>query len=232
MIRRGEKGIVCQHDPFDETYMDGGDSARVTGLLAMSGESLDRFLVDDFVNEDGLGVRHPTQTRNNNNNPNNFTRDQLLCLMAGLNSSKTEFSESAAKKLFYSHAKRAFFCQNTHDQKNVKKLWYKSRDPLHPGQIGFLIQAARIRYLYPLLIFCYPFLLLELLVNVFVTPYRESNQILSVMNTSGSFWIKLYCKLHPNWKKPITDYWSGYPFRDQPEIAEIIINYIETRIKG
>ena len=141
-IVRDSNGIVVQHDPNDPNYMDGGDSARVTGLLSLVGNDKDRLLCSFFVNSNNLGVRHPWQSRNNNDNPNNFTRDQLICLMAGLN--KSALGLVAAKDLFYSHAKRLFFCQNTHDQQGNKKPWYKSRDPLHPGHIGLMIQAAQI----------------------------------------------------------------------------------------
>ena len=142
--------------------------------------------------------------------------------MAGLN--KSTLGLVAAKDLFYSHAKRLFFCQNTHDQQGNKKPWYKSRDPLHPGHIGFMIQAAQIYWLYPLLPICWLFVLLELLVNVYVTPDRESNQTIALLAISGPAFLKLYTKLHKDWRKPIIEYWSGW--RDQKEIANALIYYI------
>lgn len=224
-IIRDRFGIVVQHRPDDPLYLDGGDSARVTGLLSMCGSVRDQFIITNFVKHPGNGVRHPFQDLNNNNNPNNFTRDQLICLMAGLSTSfiNSIFAETVVK----SYAKRLFLGQNTHDQENNKKPWYKGRDILHPGYIGFLIQAAQMRSFYFILPFTWLFILLELLFSVFITPWRESNQTIALLNVSGKWFLKLYTKLHPDWKKPIIDYWSGW--RDQKEIAEIIINYVLTR---
>lgn len=210
--------IIVQHSKSDPTYLDGGDSARVAGLMAMTGSEIDKNNLSKFVLLEGLGVRHPAQQFHNN--PNNFTRDQLLCLMAGM-------SLPSNRALFKSHAKRLFFCQNSHDQDDNKKPWW-SRDILHPGNIGYMIQAAKIVWLYPLLPICWIFLFLDIVFGVFIKPWRESNQLIAMLTISGTFWLKLYCKLHPDWKKPIEEYWSGW--RDQKEIGDNIINFITNKI--
>lgn len=219
MIVRDNLGIIVQHSKADSNYLDGGDSARVTGLMSMAGSKIDKNNISKFVSEEGLGLRHPTQIFHNDHN--NFTRDQLICLMSGM-------SLSPNKALFKSHAKRFFFCQNSHDQDGNKKPWW-SRDILHPGNIGYMIQASKILWLYPLLPFCWIFLFLDLVFGVFIKPWRESNQLIAMLDISGTIWLKVYCKLHPDWKKPIQEYWSGW--RDQEEIGDHLISFIENKIK-
>jgi len=238
-IIRDKHNIIVQHRPNDPAYLEGGDSARVTGIMALCGSNMDKALLPVFViYPEGYGVRHPFQQlikdesgqtiQLNNNDPGSFTRDQALCLMAGLWSAP-EYNENFTNLFFWSHAKRLFFGQNTLDQEGNKKPWYKSRDPMHPGQIGFMIQAARIKWLYPILPICWLFTILEILVNVYITPNRESNQLLCTLVVTGKWALKLYTKLHPNWKMPIIEYWSGW--RDQKEIGDLFINYILTRMR-
>lgn len=87
----------------DETK-DGGDSAHFAGLAAIFGscEPLDEYEVFD-----GILARHPYDYPQNNYN--NFTADQLCPLVAGLHTQK---QLDVSKRVFWSHAKRGFFCQN------------------------------------------------------------------------------------------------------------------------
>jgi hypothetical protein len=222
-------GLIVQHDPQDVKYKDGGDTCRSEGLMALAGDYRSSFDLPLFVDEAGLGRRHPFQQQNNNDDPRNFTRDQMLCLMAGLWANMPQ--HKIAKRLFWSHAKRLFFCQNTHDQKGNKKPWYRGRDPLFLHHIGFMIKAARVKPLYWFVPLTYPFMLIELLVNVYITPNREPNQLLAMLSTLGTGWLKLYCRLHPDWKKPLTTYWGNdTTFRYQAEIGNKLVTYIENRI--
>jgi hypothetical protein len=205
--------------------MDGGDSARTEGILAMVGNKDDYKYILNFVSPSGDCVRHPFQDENNNNNPNNFTRDQLLCLMAGL--SKSPIGILLNKQILRAYAKRYFRGQNTHDQEGNLKPWYKGRDLFHPGHIGFMIQASKSYVLYPFLPICWAFLLIEILIHTVFTPERESNQLISMLDVSGKFFLKLFVLLNPHWQIHIVEYWSGW--RDQAEIGELIIQYILKR---
>ena len=229
-IVKDKFGIVVQHDPNDPKYGDGGDSARSMGIMALVGDVKAQYSLVNFVLPTGHGVRHPFQEENNNNDHRNFTRDQLLPLMAGL-SMRKDFV-MFPRKLFWSYAKRGFLGQNSHDQQGNEKPWYRGRDLMHPGHIGFMIQAARLYWLYPLLLLTWPFLILEILFHVVFTRKRESNQLLSMLLVSGTPFLVLYTLLDHEWKTHVLNYWSGYPFRDQAEIGDLLVEVVSRRVSG
>lgn len=224
MIKRDQYGIIVQHRPNDLTYMDGGDSARAVGMMAMSGSAQDKFLINHFETFAGLLCRHPYQDIYKNTN--NFTRDQLLQAMAGINEAN---HVDLAKRIFWSHVKRGFLCQNTHTIEDVKKSWW-DRDILTPSHIGTLLKPAKIYWLYWMLPLCWAWLVLDVAWSTNVKPNDESNQIIAMCSVAGDWALKLYCANHPNWKKPIIEYWSRW--RDQKEIGDAIVGYIENRIKS
>lgn len=229
MIKRDNYGIVCQHSPYDENYIDGGDSSRAEGMLAMTGSAQDLHLLPQFeVLSTGMFHRHPNQPHYCDSN--NFTRDQLVQLYAGLN--KLE-DKSIARRGFWSHAKRLFFCQNTHDLQGNLKPWYKSRDPLPASNIGQMIIASRYYLLYPLLPFCILFLFLEILFHSVMPINKENNQIIALCDVYGKWILKLYCFLDRKWEDKLIEYWglTSKDFRYQPEIGNMITAYIENRIK-
>lgn len=232
MIVYDEHGIVCQHDRHNPTgYLCGGDSARGVGMLALVGDTQSKEVIHKFVTEEGLGVRHPYQSfikdiQLNNDDPRSFTRDQLLCLMAGLHKiNRIDLN----RKLFYSHASRLFLCQNTHDQYGNEKPWYKGRDPLLFHHIGFMVLASKLWYLYWILPAAWLLMLIEIMVNVYVTPDREQNQLLAMLDVYGSPWLRLYTEWHPDWKRTTNEYWGGW--RDQKEIGIKVIDYVLSRLK-
>ncbi len=63
-----------------------------------------------------------------------------------------------------------------------------------------------------------------------IQPEHELNQLMTMCIVAGPKWVKLLCKEHPDWKKNITDYWSGYPFRDQAEIGQAFIARVEQEL--
>lgn len=224
MIVRDEHGIIVQHDKNNTFYKDGGDSARAAGLMAMCGSKTDLMLLNLFIQE-GRGVRHPYQ--NFHNNPNNFTRDQLLCLLAGINSKNSFYIKVVTKDLFWQHAKRLFFCQNTHNQEGIEKPWYNGRDPLGPHHVGMFIKAAGLWWLYWFLPVAWAFMLLDMIITRVVSPTRETNQMIAMCAVFGTFWLILLNKMF-DWELNTKEYWSGW--RDQKEIGEEIIKYVNGRI--
>ena len=217
MIKRDSSNIIVQHSP-DPSYSDGGDSSNRTALMAFIGSITDQKLIHLFV-KGGLGCRHPSQPPYND--PRSWTRDQLIPTIAALHGT------SQAQDLFWGHFKRGFFCQNSHTIDLAPKPWYQ-RDILSPSHIGHLIMSAQIYPLYPLLLISWPWLVLDLLWSTKVKPFEEQNQIICMLGTAGVQWLKAYVWLHPDYKKATRDYWGGW--RDQVEIGEAIIKYIEERM--
>lgn len=84
MIKRDEHGIICQHSLDDPDYMDGGDSLRTTGIMALCGSQEDKALLPKFRTLKGH-VRHPYQTLWAE--PSFTSRDQVVC---GIASSPTD----------------------------------------------------------------------------------------------------------------------------------------------
>ncbi len=110
---------------------DAGDSSMRCGMLSISGkeEYTSRLML--YVTSSGEFVRHPRQAPWDN--PKNFSRDQMLPLVAGL--SKTEEGRKAVRKNLFNRIKHFFFAQNTErDAKGSTKYpfphyYYRSSRP-------------------------------------------------------------------------------------------------------
>lgn len=92
--------------PVEQSY-DGGDSAVRAGITAVCNPNTTIDL-EQYHTHSGNMVRHPTQIPWNN--PKNFTRDQLICIVAGL---YAQGKHELIKKILYSRMKSYFFAQNT-----------------------------------------------------------------------------------------------------------------------
>jgi len=127
MIFRDSHGLIV------DSNGDAGDSARAAGIVDLfsNNQPTQSWIYVGSVT--GLGVRHPYQAPWDN--PKNFTRDQQICLMAGLWAARDATSKRLAKKMFWSSFRRGFFCQNIErDSDGSKKyLWphefYKDSRP-------------------------------------------------------------------------------------------------------
>jgi len=206
-----------QHNPDDPTYLEGGDSARSTGIMALCNSVIDQYNLPMFEKpfESGMLCRHPTQY-----GTGDFTRDQLIPFLAGCWKAK-QFE--LAKRVFWAHAKRLFFCQNQYEQFTGKDKGWFGRDPLGPQHIGFMILCARIYWLYPLLIFCFPVMLLDLVWATKVRPDMEQNQMIAMCFVWDLVW--LYIFMHKSWQQETMKYWGKW--RGQNEIGELIIKTIK-----
>jgi hypothetical protein len=143
--------------PVDRTG-DGGDSAMRAGILGLLQKSTSVQknqippLPIELYESNGLCVRCPSKEQEPWNSPHNFSRDQLIPLVAGL-------SPSAARRVFWSHAKRLFFCQNIERDVpgSVKSFWphefWKDsnpnsktfRKPFHWRKLGFVRSLGESR---------------------------------------------------------------------------------------
>lgn len=223
MLVRDTLGIVVQHSIYEPGYADSGDSSRSEGILALCDSKEDVGLLEKFEVRPGILSRHPIDY-----DPNSFTRDQLLPLMAGFWRVKRF---DIARRVFWSHAQRFFLCQNTHELDGKKKEWW-NRDILSPGNVAHLILCSRLWYLYFFIPIGWIWMFGELIWTTKVRPWSEQNQFISMMFVAGKYWLKIYTKLHPDWKKGIRIYWSeGKGFwRNQPEIGELLISSVEKKI--
>jgi len=224
MVIRDDLGIILQH-PIDAN--SGGDSSRTTGLMSLFGSTIDQQIVHLFEvpNKSGLLTRHPSHYSNNC-----FTRDQAICLLAGIWKSG---NYQLARRVFWSHAKRGFFCQNYMEQfANAKtrvreNKGFFGRDPLSPSHIGYLIICARLWFLYPFLLIAFPWFLIDLWYFTRIAPRQEQNQIVCMAKVYGC--LKLWAKWHPNWEGSFLSYFGGW--RDQIEIAFFINRAISEELK-
>lgn len=107
MIYRNSKG-------YPESRDDGMDSAVRIGILNLAEDCSqdDKIRIQNYEIGNGQCVRCPVDPPSDN--PNNFTRDQLMVLVAGLY--KRGYT-TILRRIFFAHQKRAFFCQNSERDK-------------------------------------------------------------------------------------------------------------------
>jgi len=97
--------------------LDVMDSAMRAGVFATCrANSSNILLTYEEPIATGLLVRHPFHVPSNN--PHNFTRDQMMPLVAGLYTIDTEHTTNLIRRVFWQTLKRFCFAQNT--QRDVK----------------------------------------------------------------------------------------------------------------
>lgn len=206
MIVRDRWGIICQHYK-DDTPIDGGDSASRTGIMALCGSAADKNVMVTFYEynvNDGLKrlVRHPFQSKWNHEELT--SRDQLVCFVAGLKGSYW-WLDMLAKEF------------------NKAYKFRINSDILAPDvKLHLNLCANIVPWWAPL---GYAYLRLAILWACFVRPDDELNQILCQCIVAGKKYVRMLCKLHPNWIKNTQDYWGGW--RDQEEIGEALIQKVK-----
>ena len=218
--------------PVDQTG-DGGDSAVRSGLL----ETFSKARFPEYTDLSGLLVRHPKQTPWNNSR--NFSRDQLIVKMSGLWASG---SRSLARRIFWSHLRRLFLCQNIErdhpgsrkfpwphqirigDAKDVGR-WrlFDYRDVLMPDQVWHLMRCARLRWGNGFAVLGIPVLFLSILIHS-RSGHKEHNQLICQCYVAGPWALKIFRNLVPKWKDDLRSYWGA---RDEIEYADLIIRAIE-----
>lgn len=202
--------------PRDVGATDMMDSARIAGMLAIINHlktpPLSRYIISD-----NLGVRHPYEYPSNN--PLNFTRDQLLCLVAGL---YKQSDTSSCKKLYEAAKFRGWRAQNTEsDVPGSVKKFPDGPDWLSPSHRMVLSICAGNRGN----LLGYIWLFFDIIFNTLFTPNREPNQLLAMLSIVSPKWLRLYKFVTPKWKEAVRSYWGGW--RREPELANLIINHFE-----
>lgn len=123
-----QDGAKFPTDGYSRDYMD--SSVRAGVMSICNYENTPDLM--NYVLYNGEFIRGPVST--NARNPKNYSRDQLLCLVAGL--SKFEEGRTAIRKNLYNRIKGFFTCQNTErdlpGSTKYKKTHYFYRDS-HPS---------------------------------------------------------------------------------------------------
>jgi hypothetical protein len=215
--------------PVDQT-MDGGDSAARAGILAMVRHPQRVSLSQYFIKEQP--VRHPFDAPWNN--PKNFSRDQLMCLLPAITTTQ-------ARRLFFQRMKAFFFAPNTErDFKGTTKYpwphkvtdfqgvttWrmFDGPDPLFLNHIGAMIIKGKVWQWYWLLPNCYAVHFLAMFIHS-KTKHYEENQIICesyIYDTLSIFKI-----IHPGWEKISEEYWGGW--RNEIEYHHALKEFIRDK---
>lgn len=229
MIRFDEYGYPV------EARLDGGDSAVRMGILALCGKETNTDKMESYEVQLGMLTRHPTQYPWNN--PKNFSRDQLMCFLAGID--KLQLRD-LAKRIFWSRARSFFFAQNTErdipgstkypyphifirmEDGQSEKRDFDFADPLIPNNIWAMIKVARIYWLYPFAIIGIPFFILTLIIHSFGSHYEE-NQLICECAINGRWAMFLYKLINKKWKDVSFKYWSD---RDEIEYHDILVDLL------
>lgn len=200
----------------------GGDSAHYSGLYTIASKNKDNLGLEFLVLDNGYGIRHPGDGLVFwHSNPNTFTRDQLMPLIAGL---YEQGRSDLAYKLLITHARRFFFCQNIDRDipGSVKKpyphyfvdkdgkdqfSWFNYRDPLLIHHIHAMMIAAGLKWhwvLYPLsmVTFSLEALSIRLSTNYDIGTLFATGYVLGFTN--------LFKKIIPDWKKRFSDYFLDW----------------------
>lgn len=200
--------------PKDTGATDKMDSARLAGIMSMIGHpsapDLSKYIIGDQA------VRHPHEEPANN--PNNFTRDQLMCLVAGLHA---QGRTDICKSLYLAAKKRGYKAQNSeYDYPGTTKKFPNGRDILSPSNMLALRIAAGEKGF----ALGHIWVVIDILFNAIFTPTREPNQLICQLYVISKKYLKLYKFLTPKWKLAITEYWGGW--RGEPELADQMINWL------
>lgn len=186
--------------PRDNGATDKQDSARLAGILAT-------FDWPQKANNIYLYLKEKTYVRHPEERVYDFSRDQAIPLMAGLNALGYH---DKIKAFFRERAKDFFFCQNIErDVPGSRKSLFSSKpdyaDPLFFNHLGALILGGRIRALYLLVPFCLLVHLLMIVLHKF-SGHFEENQIIAECSMYGT--LKVYKCIHSGWEQVSMKYWS------------------------
>ena len=162
--------------PRDTGATDLQDSARLAGVMTVFGwpqkVELNKYVVGTSKM---VYMRHPSEYKYD------FSRDQAICLMAGL---------------FVQDAKIL-----------VSKNFIKGNDwfsPSHNGHVR-ICQGLKPRWYQNL------WLWFDVCYNIWVTPMSEPNQLLCMLMVHpNKKYLKFWLKRHGSWRETISNYWCGW----------------------
>lgn len=201
--------------PKDGGASDYLDSCRLAAVMAVIKHPKAPEMLNYLIKDQG--VRHPTS------HPNNFSRDQLMPLVAGIYAQNGK--SSYAKKLYTAAISRGFRSQNTHDIFGNKKSWHQGPDILNFFHMLVLGTASNIYVPIWLRILGKANAVIDIAYNAVFTQLREPNQLILSLYVLGPKWLKFYKTVTPGWKKAISIYWAGW--RDEEGLAQNMIDWLD-----
>ena len=183
--------------PKENGASDKMDSARLAGLMASIGMKVQLSRYIKYLNHlNAVGVRHPSEQPARNYK--NFTRDQLLCLVAGLYFNK---EYSTVDDLRTTIKLNNYRCQNTeYDYPGTTKSFPNGPDLLMPSHISHLRMCAGLNPT----ILGKIWLRAEIIYNAFVTPLAEPNQLICMLLVSGVDDLRLWTRLNKKWREALS----------------------------
>lgn len=241
MIYRDSSGFLVKGE-----LKDGGDTAVREGLMAVFTGQPGNLL--KLVDESGICFRHPIQKPWNN--PNNFTKDQLKCLVAGLYAIGRH---DVIKLIYEAHKERNWFCQNSerdfpgskkhpfpHYAQDFSKndelgnditkkgdpefRWFDHSDLLLPNDILFLQVAARVQ---ERVMFGEWFHNMAIRTHA-KSNHDEENQMFSECYVLGT--LQKYIELNPLWQSRDWKYWFNSD-RNETEYHDMKVKFVRERTK-
>ncbi|HBI00980.1 MAG TPA: hypothetical protein DDY18_05085 [Flavobacterium sp.] len=204
--------------PVDAGATDAMDSARLAGLMAtfdfpgFDKSLLLRYLVEK--NGQLMAVRHPGEEPSNN--PFNFTRDQLMCLAAGLH--KAGYLNEC-KGLLEAAKTRGNRAQNTeYDMPGTKKDFPNGPDWLTPSHMNHLRLCAGEK---PTLLGKI-WLNVDILYSATIGSDKEPNQLMCMCEIAGK--MEMLKRFHKKLEDAIVNYWDNW--RLEGDLAAFLISKI------
>jgi len=201
--------IFIEGFPKDTGADDFMDSSRLVGMMAIVDHpqtpDLSKYLI-------GLSelIRCPITIGPNDmsNVPANFSRDQLLPLIAGM---KHQGRDLDCVMIYEAHKGRGWRCQNGD--------WLSPSHRLHLKLCANL-KASWWEYLW---------LRGDILFNAYWMPLEEQNQIISMCTIAGKKYLQMWTYHNFDWRKAVLNYWGTW--RKEQDLATNIVHEVEKRTK-
>lgn len=160
--------------PKDTGATDLQDSSRLAAIMVIFKYPIQPNLSLYIDTTNNRYVRHP------NEYVYDFSRDQAICLLAGL------------------------YFQNKSNL--VNRAFINGRDIFSPSHTGHIkrCQNKKSNLLEDM------WLWVDVAYSCFVKPMSEPNQLLSMLMVADKKYLKFWLKYNKKWKEAIREYWSGW----------------------
>jgi len=194
--------------PKDTGASDKQDSSRAAGIMSTfkHGElvPLEKYVVDLFgfpgTQRVKNGVKIKTYVRHPQEYVYNFSRDQSLCLMAGL----------------YFHKQYDL----------VNRDYVNGADWFSPSNWGHVRRCSRTTTNWFFTWVQDSWLWLDTWYAAKHNQLGEPNQLLSMLMVADQKYLRYWIHTNTQWQKAITDYWCGW--RNENALAASIIKVLQT----